>query len=278
VIAAATRLFLACSLTAPVSGAKAIDHLAAGEPVPADLLPVRGKGGARALCEPGKVSVFVFFRPGQDHSADALARLAALEEELAQKPVAFAAVVSDSFAPLEVAAAVAAAHIRMPVLVDEGDRLYGKLEVRLYPVVGIAGADGRLVAWEPFRKVNYAEVIRARVLFALGEISAAEVARAVDPPRATMPGDDPRMVARRDLHLGRLLLERGNPAKALESARNALARDPGSAAAHALAGQALAGLGDCAAARAEYEAALGLDPSDADALSGRKAACPKAPP
>ena len=277
VTGALARLLLACALGAPAEGTPAIEHLRPGEPVPADLLAVRG-GAPRPLCEPGRACVFVFFRPGQDHSEDALARLSRLEAEFANEPVSFAAVASGSFSPSAVASAVLAAGVRMPVLVDEGDRLYGALEVRLYPVVGIAGPDGKLVAWEPFRKVNYGEVIRARVRLALGRITAEEAERAAEPPRASMPGDDPRQVARRDLKLGRMLLERGNAAKALEAARRALSLDPASAAAHALAGRALGALGDCAAARAEVEAALRADPADAEALAVDKAPCPAPAP
>ncbi len=262
---------LACALAA--QGALAIDHLSPGDPVPRDPLPVLGGGEARPLVSPGRVSVFVFFRPHQDHSADALRKLADLAAELGDRPVSFAAVASSSWTAAELAEAARAAGLRMPVLVDEGDRLYGALGVRLHPLVGVAGADGRLAAWEPFRDVNYREVLRARVLFALGEISEAEVARALSPPRGTMPGDDPRMVARRDVTLGRMLLSRGNAAKALESALRALALDPASAAAHALAGEAQAAGGDCAAARASFDRALALDPAEAAAEAGRKAPC-----
>jgi len=117
-------------------------------------------------------------------------------------------------------------------------------------------------------------VLRARILRALGEISEAELARALDPPRAGMPGDDPRMVARRDVSLGRMLLSRGNAPRALESARRALALDPSSPAAHVLAGEALAAEGDCAAARASFDRALALDPADRAAAAGRGAPCP----
>jgi len=272
--ARAALLAVACALSTlgRASPAEAIDHPRPGDPLPVERLPAAA-GGARPYLEAGRVSVFVFFRPGQDHSGDALQRLAAIEQEFAGR-VSFVAVVSGSAPVAAAAAAAAAAGIRMPVLVDEGDRLYGRLEVRLHPLVGVADAQGRLVAWEPFRKVNYSEVIRARIRYALGEISEAEVARAIDPPRATMPGDDPRKVARRDVKLGRMLLERGQPAKALDSARKALERDPGSAPAHALAGRALAATGDCAAARAELEEALRLDPKDEDAVAAKEAPCP----
>ena len=42
----------------------------------------------------------------------------------------------------------------MPVLIDQGDALYGRFGVILHPVVGITGPDRRLVA-SAFAKVNY---------------------------------------------------------------------------------------------------------------------------
>lgn len=233
-----------------------------------------GGGPRRGFLSAGRVSVFAFVRPGQDHSRDTLAKLADLEREFSSRPVAFAAIVSGAAPPADVDAMVREAGVRMPVLLDAGDRLYGRLEVRLHPVVGVADADGRLVALEPFRQVNQAEVLRARIRQALGEIGAAEAARALDPPRSSMPGDDPLAVARRDEALARMLLERGSPAPALASARRALSRDPGSARAHALAGRALAALGRCAEALVELDRALRLDPGDAAARSAREACAP----
>jgi Flp pilus assembly protein TadD len=72
-----------------------------------------------------------------------------------------------------------------------------------------------------------------------------------------MPGDDVRYVAKRDVNLGKVFLEKKSWEKALESARKAQERDPTFAAAHTLAGQALAGLGQCKEALAEGRKACG---------------------
>jgi len=228
------------------------------------------EGGRLPYLGRGRASVFVFFRPGQDHSLDALRRLAALERELAGRPVRFVAIVSDAWTSDEVRATVRQAGIRMPVLVDRGDALYGKLGVRLHPVIGIADGQHRLAAYEHFRQINLEEILRARIRRVLGEIDDAGLAKALEPARATMPGDDPRFVARRELNLGRLLLERRNFEKALAAARKAQERDPTFAAARTLAGQALAGMGRCAEAVVEFDAALALDPRDGAAAEGKK--------
>ena len=163
------------------------------------------------------------------------------------------------------------AGVRMPVLVDRGDALYSRLGVRLHPVVGLADSKHRLVAWQPYTRLNYCEAIKARIRFLLGEIGEAELNKVLEPPVATMPGADPSKVGMRDVNLGRRQLAQKFHDKALASARKALERDAGLAAAHALMGEVHAAQGDCAAALEAFAEALKLDPADAHALAGRKA-------
>jgi tetratricopeptide (TPR) repeat protein len=254
--------------------APALDHPEPGAKVAEEDLPALGGGARHPFLAPGEVSVFAFVRPGQDHSAETLLHLAELEREFPSTKVVFVAVVSDQAPEEEVRNLVRSAGARMPVLVDVGDRLYGRLGVRLHPMVGIVDRGGRLVAWEPFHKVNESEVLRARIREALGELSPAEALAALAPPRATMPGDDSRAVSRRDVNLGKMLLDRKNYEQALQAAKRALERDPSSAAAHALAGGALAGMGKCAEALPELDRALELDPHAAAALEAKKGCTP----
>ncbi len=245
----------------------AFANVEVGDPVANEVLPTLGSGN-QALLESGKVSVFVFFRPGQEHSLDALARLAEIEREFAGKPVRFAAVVSASWPTDEVRSAVQASGIRMPVLVDRGDALYGKLGVRLHPVVGIVDQKQRLVAYQPFTKVNYGEVIRARIRRTLGVIDDAELARVLEPPRSTASAGP----AHRYLNLAHSLLERKSYEKALEWARKSAEADPTLAEAQVAIGEALAGQGNCVEASKAFEAALKLEPGNAAAVKG-KAGC-----
>lgn len=241
-----------------------------GDPVESRELPAL-EGGQATLLQEGKVGVFVFFRPGHDHSLATLRRLAELEREFAGKPVSFAAVVSDGWPVEQVRAAVRQSGIRMPVLFDRGDALYGKLGVRLHPVIGVTDRRHRLAAYQPFTAIHHREAVRAHVRRALGEIDDAELAAAVAPPRGTLPGEDARGGARRDVNLGRVLLEKRGWEKALAAARKAQERDPSFGAARTLAGQALAGMGRCAEAAAEFEAALALEPGDVAAAEGKRA-------
>jgi Tfp pilus assembly protein PilF len=107
----------------------------------------------------------------------------------------------------------------------------------------------------------------------LGEIDQAGFEAIVNPPRSSMPGDDPRDVAKRDVNLGKQLLKRKQYEKAAASANKALEKAP-IASAFSLLGDVAAAQGDCKKALKQYEQALKLDAQDPAALAG-KAACAK---
>ena len=80
-------------------------------------------------------------------------------------------------AAADVKAAVAATGIQMPVLVDDGDVLYDRLGIRLHPMVGIVDQKAVLAAMEPYRQIDYCDVIRTRIKVLLGEATAADLER-----------------------------------------------------------------------------------------------------
>jgi hypothetical protein len=229
----------------------------------------RLEGGQLSLLEPGTaVNLIVFFRPEQDHSHDALKGLARLQQDLAGQPIRMVAVVSDAWPAEQVRATVAAAGFTAPVLVDAGDRLYGALGVRLHPVVGLADAGLRLAAYEHYRRINFMEIVRGRIRVMLGQSTEAEMARVLEPEKAT--STSPEAEARRHLNLARMLWKRGNAVKALESIRRSRAVLP-TAAALALQGEITAAGGDCRAARPLFEQAVKIDPAEPVAVKGLQA-------
>jgi tetratricopeptide (TPR) repeat protein len=255
-------------LVAPArADAEALDRrVQVGDPVEdVELRTIEGKRD-RLLAKGARANVFVFFRPQQDRSLDTLKDLAGCEKELAGKPVRFVGVVSDSWPAEEVKAFVREAGVRMPILVDEGDALYGKLGIRLHPVVGIVDAKRKLAAFEPFRQINYCERVKVRIRLALGEATEADVARVDQPERATTRTDGG--VARRHLIFARTLLRIEQHGKALDEVQKSLAIAP-SADAWALEGEILAAQGRCPDALRAFEEALKLEAGNAVAQHGR---------
>ena len=233
-------------------------------------LPTLDGGRAPLLSSQAQVNLVIFFRPRHDRSLETLQAMAACEREFAGKPVHWVAVVSDGF-PADAARATAAeAGLRMPVLVDRGDALYGALEVRQHPAVGLVDGQGVLLDLLPFRRINYCDMIRVRIRHALHEVDQAAVDRVDHPPKALMPNELPGAVAGRHVKLGERLLEAGQWARAAAQGRVALEKDPTLGAAHALLGRALAGQGKCGEARPFLEQALKLEPGSAVAAEGRR--------
>ncbi len=203
-----------------------------------------------------RANVFVFFRSGQDHSGEALRQLAALEQELARKPVRFVGIVSGDDPRADVLAMVREAGVGMPILVDEGDALYGELGVSLHPSIGIADERGRLLGYQPFRKVNLLDATRGRIQVALGELTEAQLAAILDPPITPVAVN--RAHAR--VNLTRKLLAAGAIDAAVQSARAAVALDPEYADARAALAESLARAGKCDEAEKEAAAARRLAP------------------
>ena len=73
---------------------------------------------AALLSRAGEVSVFVFARPGQEHSARTLHEMAGCSAGFTGKPVRWVVVVSGSFAPAEVKAALAEAGLNVQKMLD----------------------------------------------------------------------------------------------------------------------------------------------------------------
>jgi tetratricopeptide (TPR) repeat protein len=247
--------------------ARGFANVAVGDRLDNPRLPQLGGGSAELLSRTSTVSLFVFFRPEQDHSLDTLKALVRLQQELAGKSVRMVAVVSDSWPAEQVRATVTEAGFTAPVLVDAGDALYGALGVRLHPVVGLADKNQKLAAYEHFRQINYTEIIRGRIQVMLGERTEADMARVLEPEKATT--GSPQADARRYFNLARMLWTRKNAEKALEAVKRSLAVVP-TAPAWALQGAITAAGGDCKAARPLFEQALKIDPAETVAINGLK--------
>ncbi|HEX9046399.1 MAG TPA: tetratricopeptide repeat protein [Verrucomicrobiae bacterium] len=226
-------------------------------------------GGEQPLLSDTNINVFIFIKPGLAHSNQALADIAKLEKEMAGKPVHWCAVVSDRIPKADVEAEVQASGITMPVLIDQGDALYGKLGVILHPVVGITDQHRRLIAYQPFAEVNYVNFIRAQIRHSLGEINDDELAEVLQPTALPLSGDT--SVAHRYLRLAEKQFQSTNYVQALANVQRSLDRNP-TAAAYSLQGQILSAQGQASNAVSAFESALKLDPQDAAALAGLKAA------
>jgi tetratricopeptide (TPR) repeat protein len=262
------RVLLAALVAAPLGAAQA--HAELGRVVE-DVELERAGGGREGLLAPGaQATAILFVRAGQERSLDALRAVARCQQVLLGRPIRFVALAAADTPAAAAQALAGAAGGGLPLLLDAGEAVYQHLGVRHHPVVFLLDARRAVAAFEPYRQIDFGPVVEARLRHLLGELDEAALARVLEPPRNTMPGDDPRDVSARDVNLGRRQLHIRQYAKALASARKALERAP-SAGAFALMGDVQASQGDCRQALRQYEQALKLDPAERHALAGRQA-------
>ncbi|MDR3762553.1 MAG: tetratricopeptide repeat protein [Acidobacteriota bacterium] len=252
-------------------GACGFTHAQLGTPI-TDFELTSLDGPKQHLFGPEELNAILYFRPGQDFSLMALQEVAAVQKELAGRSIYWVAVVPGHTPDKDAQGEARQAGLAMPVLMDEGDRLYGQLGVAQLPVVVMIDHGHRLAAYESFRKVNYQAVVRARLRFLLKEISEQEMAEALNPPAATTDSDE--AAAHRRLTLAARLLHDGKYDAALNSVAVSLERNP-TAEAYLLRGDILAAQGKCADAAASYNEALKLEPANERAKAG--VTCPAKP-
>jgi hypothetical protein len=166
--------------------------------------------------------VILFWRPGQEYSLDTLKQMSACEKVFSKTAVHMVAVVSGDYPRAEIQAAVDQAQLHVPVLLDMGDALYGKLEVRQHPLVVVADAGGKVALSQPYVRLRYCDIVHAHVRFLLKEIDLAQLQRALNPERASMPSDDTAKVARRFVNMGKMQAEAGQCDEAIASFKKAL--------------------------------------------------------
>lgn len=226
------------------------------------------EGGVQHLLANATANVIVFFKPGQENSIHALKEIAEVEKDLVGKSVHWVGIISDRMSKQDAEATVKETGIKMPVLIDGGDALYGKFDVALEPVTFLCDREHKLVAYQPFTKVNYGAVIQARIRYLLKEIDDQQLAAALNPPVATFSSD--AAAALRRLKLAEMLFKSKNYDKALESVNVSIEKDPSLSAAYTLRGEILLAQDKCSEALPSFEQALKLDPKDARATQGKE--------
>lgn len=266
------RLILTLTLAAALAGVglAAAAHADIGTPV-ANVEMTTLAGTKLPLLSEASTNVLFFFRPQQERSRAALQELEPCLREFAGKSLRLVGVVSGSEPLPSVSALVQQTGFGAAVLVDPGDALYGSLGLAMHPVAAVIGRDHKLVAFEPYRTIDFCAVLRARIHLLLGDISETQMQRTLDPTRATEGGEV--QVARRYRAMAAMLFKSKSYDKALESVRKSLSHDPKLASAQLLLGQILAAQGQCPDSLAAYQQALALDAS----LSAASPAAPTCP-
>jgi tetratricopeptide (TPR) repeat protein len=262
-VRALRRVTLALALAAPWAGL-ALDPGSALEDVELPALA----GGKAHLLAPGSVNVLVFAKPGHPHCVETLRDLAGRE---GMAGVHWIVILPGDTPAADARALASATGVKMPMVLDVGDALYGRMQVKLQPTLFVIDRQARVAASEPYRQINYGDRIVARIRFTLGEISAEQLAQAEDPARSETHSD--QGVARSRVQFGQKLLEMGQLEMALAEVDKSLAASPTSVG-YLLQGRILSRQGKCEAAAKAFEMALQLEPRNGAVVAEKTRPCP----
>lgn len=167
------RMLLAAALLVP-AGAAAFRYVKVGSAAPA--LAVEPLHGAPVqLPEAGRLTVLVFWRPGQQLSEDALTDLARVASRLKARSVDVVAVMESGGDRTQ--SQDRATRLPLRFVLDGDGRLAEAYGVIVFPSTAVIGADGRLRHYVPSRTTDYRALIDAHVRHASGEMSDADHAR-----------------------------------------------------------------------------------------------------
>ncbi|HET6414518.1 MAG TPA: redoxin domain-containing protein [Anaeromyxobacter sp.] len=256
------------TLLALLSSPKAGPALEVGDRVDDVQLPAAA-GGQTSLLAKGAVNVLVFAKTGHPHCSETLRDLASREGQIAG--VHWVAIFPGDTPLADARAMATECGIKMPILLDPGDALYGKLGVKLHPTILVVDKEGKLAAWEPFREINYGDRLMAQIRFTLGEISAAQLAEAQDPKRSDTHSDPG--AAKSHTQFAQKLLEMGALDQALSEVQKSLALSPSSQA-YLMEGKVLVRQGKCGDAAKAFEVAERLEPKNGEVVAEKSRPCP----
>lgn len=262
---------LALVLTAGDS--HAFRNIKEGDAVPGFTLKDQAGAEVSLAAYAGKVVVVVvvFFKGDQDNSVKALADLQKVQEKYGKKGVQVIALSPDRIPGEMLASFKEKDRPTYPLLFDESKAAYGAWGVFLFPTTGVLDKEGKLLKHIPSYNREYGNTVEAYVRLALGEITAEELDKTLNPTdKAKLTPEQKK--AERHMMLGERMVDRQLLDKATEEYGQAVESDPELAEARVKYGFVLLKLEKAEESRANFEKAMELNPKAEDAGAGLGAA------
>jgi tetratricopeptide (TPR) repeat protein len=226
-------------------------------------------GGQEVRFDPaaGKATVLCFLEVSQGRSVDALKDLVRMQSRPEAKDVAFVGIIPGNDNLAEAKRLVAEFKVGFPVLVDEGQKLYGEYGLYILPSTAIVGKDGKLVFEQAGHMRDYDAAVGGRLKVLAGLMKEDDYRKSMTPiesaPRSREEGEADKEVA-----LGNTLLKRGMVDKAGEKFAMAVRFDPKHVKARIALGETLLASKQLDNALLQFEEAGRLAPGNKDAQLG----------
>ncbi len=252
--------------TVPGTGA-AFRNVKEGAPaIPFTLKDFEGKD-VEFKAVPGKVAVLSFVDLSQDRSRDQVKDLVALHSELASKGADFFLVTKYTNTPDEAKKIASELGVKFPILIDKDQKAYGDYGLYILPATGVIGRDGKFAFDHSSHGRDFKDVVGGRVKVILGLLKEDDYKKLVTPVESVHKSKE-ESAGERELALGRTLLKRGMPDKAIEKFAKVVELDPKSLDGRLAYGEALVSAKKYDEALVQFQKAKELAPQSKDARIG----------
>lgn len=269
----------------------AFRYLAIGDHVPPLTLEAV-QGGSRTISFIGKVTVVIFWRPGQNFSLQALNDLEKIFQVWKGKGVEILAIAAKTSRPEAIRAVMEQNRFSYPFFLDKDGKAAEHYGIIVHPSTGVIDQGGQLIYYQPSHHRNYQAIIEGHLQVLFGMISQEELEQkltrlgesvgeaskkaqalykeALTLEKSQQPEKAIQLLTQAitlapslldaHVHLGYLLIDRGDLKQALEEFTYVLERNPRSPAARTGLGIAYARLGEKEKALTLLQEAININP------------------
>jgi tetratricopeptide (TPR) repeat protein len=156
--------------------------------------------------------------------------------------------------------------IEIPILVDNGRKLYSDYGIRVYPTTIIIDREGTLSKDIPSHPLTYKKLLEGHIKIALGEIDEAGLREMVSGQREIK--DESTLEAERLYNLAMKFTKSGLQDMAVNTAKKAIIAKPDMAEPYILLGFLKLEAGETEEAHIAFNKAVELDPNSKEAQTG----------
>ncbi len=215
----------------------------------------------------GKVAVLSFVDLSQERSRDQVKDLVALHAELASKGADFFLVTKYTNTAAEAKKAAAELGVKFPILLDRDQKAYGDYGLYILPATGVIGKDGKFAFDHSSHGRDFKDVVGGKVKVILGLMKEDDYKKLITPVESVQKSKE-ESAGERELALGRTLMKRGMPDKAMEKFAKVVDLDPKSVDGRLAYGEALVSAKKYDDALIHFQKAKELAPQSKDAQIG----------
>ncbi len=266
VSALAVGLVMGLFFVTPGSGA-AFRNLEKGQPAPDFTIKDMEDKDYSLAAEKGKIVILSFVKVDQDRSVKTLNTLEEVSAIFKSDGVTVWGITSQTEDRGAIQSLIDKLDLNYPILLDEGQKLYGEFGLFTFPATMVVDQKGNYVHEYASYSSDFQDTIVNDLKVLLGMISEEESAKAVTKTEIVQQSPEEKD-AERNLQMAKVLLKRGFGTKALPKLEKALELNPSLVEARLLSGEVYLKDEQYDKAKEQFEKVFETDPNSNEARVG----------